>query len=163
MFLLAASFLNTPHPPPPSQEKCGATTLLDIATLTGACMVALGPSVAGLLTPSEGLAEQIRQAARAAGERVWRLPLEEEYFEGLKSPVADLRNTAGRLGGTITAALFLKQFVKEGVEWAHLDVAGPVWSEKQGLPTGFGAALLAEWALAQAREAGAAAPVVNGK
>lgn len=68
----------------------------------------------------------------------------------MKSPVADMKNTGPRGGGSITAALFLKQFVKDEVEWAHLDLAGPVWDEKAGLPTGFGAATLAEWAMGQA-------------
>ena len=74
------------------------------------------------------------------------MPMEDSYFEQLKSPVADMKNTGGRAGGSITAALFLKQFINEGVEWAHLDIAGPVWDDKAGLPTGYGAALLAEWA-----------------
>lgn len=66
------------------------------------------------------------------------------------SPIADMKNTGSRFGGSITAALFLKQFVKDDVEWAHLDIAGPVWDEKGGIPTGFGAATLAEWASRQA-------------
>jgi leucyl aminopeptidase len=74
------------------------------------------------------------------------MPMEDGYFEQLKSPVADMKNTGSRAGGSITAALFLKQFINEGVEWAHLDIAGPVWDGKSGLPTGYGAALLAEWA-----------------
>lgn len=67
-----------------------------------------------------------------------------------QSPVADMKNSGGRWGGSITAALFLKQFVKDEVDWAHLDIAGPVWDEKAGLPTGFGATTLAEWAIGQA-------------
>ncbi|GLC42430.1 hypothetical protein PLESTB_001097800 [Pleodorina starrii] len=133
-----------------AQEKCGATAMVDIATLTGACMIALGTSIAGLFTPSDSLAATLTAASRASGEKIWRMPMEDEYFESLKSPVADMKNTGARYGGSISAALFLKQFVKEGVEWAHIDVAGPVWNEKLGLPTGFGAQLLAEWAVAQA-------------
>lgn len=129
-----------------AQHKAGAKAVVDIATLTGACMVALGTEVAAVYSPSDGFATGVMAAARSAGERVWRMPLEASYFEGLKSPVADMRNTAGRFGGSITAALFLQQFVEEGVDWAHLDIAGPVWSEKEGLPTGFGAGLLAAWA-----------------
>ncbi|KAG2486113.1 hypothetical protein HYH03_015208 [Edaphochlamys debaryana] len=132
-----------------AQEKCGVTSVVDIATLTGACMVALGMSIAGLMTPSEPMASSLQAAAKAAGEKVWRLPLEAEYFDSLKSPIADMKNTGARTGGAITAGLFLQQFVNEGVEWAHLDVAGPVWSEKANVPTGFGAALLAEWLIAQ--------------
>ncbi|EFJ45167.1 hypothetical protein VOLCADRAFT_106122 [Volvox carteri f. nagariensis] len=133
-----------------AQEKCGATSMVDIATLTGACIIALGTSVAGLFTPSDSLAASLTTASKATGEKIWRMPMEEEYWESMKSPVADMKNTGTRYGGSITAALFLKQFVKERVEWAHLDVAGPVWNEKLGLPTGFGAQLLAEWAMAQA-------------
>ncbi|GLI60782.1 hypothetical protein VaNZ11_003014, partial [Volvox africanus] len=132
-----------------AQEKCGVTSMVDIATLTGACIIALGANIAGLFTPSDSLAASLTAASKAAGEKIWRMPMEEEYFESLKSPVADMKNTGARYGGSISAALFLKQFVKEGVEWAHLDVAGPVWNEKLGLPTGFGAQLLAEWAVAQ--------------
>jgi leucyl aminopeptidase len=129
-----------------AQHKAGAKAVVDIATLTGACMVALGTEVAAVYSPSDSFAGSVMGAAKQAGERVWRMPLEASYFEGLKSPVADMRNTAGRFGGSITAALFLQQFVEEGVDWAHLDIAGPVWSEKEGLPTGFGANLLAQWA-----------------
>ncbi|KAI8475093.1 MAG: cytosol aminopeptidase family, catalytic domain-containing protein [Monoraphidium minutum] len=132
-----------------AQEKAGVTAMIDIATLTGACMVALGPEVAGLMTPSDDMAAAISQASKEAGEKLWRLPLEASYFDGLKSTCADMKNTAGRYGGAITAALFLKEFVNEGVEWAHMDIAGPVWNEKEGLPTGYGAATLAEWAAAQ--------------
>jgi leucyl aminopeptidase len=129
-----------------AQKEAGAKAVVDIATLTGACMVALGTEVAACYSPSDSFAAQVMGAAKTAGEKLWRMPLEASYFDGLKSPVADMRNTAGRFGGSITAALFLQQFVEEGVDWAHLDIAGPVWSEKEGLPTGFGANLLAQWA-----------------
>lgn len=136
-----------------AQEKCGVTAMVDIATLTGACMIALGSDIAGLFTPSDAAAESVSAAAKRAGEKVWRMPMETSYFAQLKSPVADMKNSGGRMGGAITAALFLQKFAREGVEWAHLDIAGPVWDEKEGLPTGFGAALLAEWAAAQGRDA----------
>lgn len=123
--------------------------VVDIATLTGACIIALGDEVAGLFTPSDGLADALAAASRSSGDKVWRMPMEPSYAEQLKSSVADLKNTGGRAGGSITAALFLKEFVKEGVEWAHVDIAGPVWDSKATLPTGFGAALLADWAAAQ--------------
>jgi leucyl aminopeptidase len=77
--------------------------------------------------------------------------MEASYFDQLKSSVADMKNTGGRAGGSITAALFLKEYVNKGVEWAHLDIAGPVWNEKEALPTGYGAMLLAEWAAAQGK------------
>ena len=79
------------------------------------------------------------------------MPLEAGYFKQLESPVADMKNTGGRMGGAITAGLFLKEFVRDGVTWAHLDVAGPVFDEKTGVATGFGAATLAAWATAQGR------------
>lgn len=85
-----------------------------------------------------------------AGEKLWRMPLEDSYMEQLKSPVADYKNTGARWGGSITAALFLKEFVDSSkVQWAHIDMAGPVWAEKEGGATGFGAATLAEWVLSQ--------------
>lgn len=80
------------------------------------------------------------------------MPLESNYFDQLKSPVADMKNTGSRWGGSITAALFLKEFINKDVAWAHLDMAGPVWDEKAGLPTGYGAATLAHWAVAQSAE-----------
>ncbi|KAL6747733.1 cytosol aminopeptidase family, catalytic domain-containing protein [Haematococcus lacustris] len=128
-----------------AQEKCGATTIVDTATLTGACIIALGGDIAGLFTPSDAMATALSAAAKTTGEKVWRMPMEPGYWEVMKSPCADMKNAGSRGGGSITAALFLQQYVNEGVEWAHLDIAGPVWDEKAGLPTGYGAALLAEW------------------
>ena len=106
--------------------------------LPGACMVALGPSIAGLYAADDGVAAAVSAAARAAGEKVWRMPLEGPYWEGMASPVADMKNSGGRFGGSITAALFLKQFINAGVGWAHLDIAGPAWEDKAGGATGFG-------------------------
>ncbi|PNH02316.1 Leucine aminopeptidase 2, chloroplastic [Tetrabaena socialis] len=133
-----------------AQEKCGATAMVDIATLTGSCIVALGSDIAGVFTPSDAMAASISAASKTAGEKVWRMPWETDYFESMKSPVADMKNTGSRNGGAISAALFLEQFVNKGVEWAHVDMAGPVWNDKAGLPTGWGAAMLAEWVVAQA-------------
>lgn len=134
-----------------AQEKAGVQAVVDVATLTGACMVALGPEIAGLFTPSDDMAAAVTAAAKSAGEKVWRMPMESNYMKQLDSPIADLKNTGSRLGGAITAALFLKEFINEKVEWAHLDIAGPVWDEKSGTPTGFGALTLAEWAAAQGK------------
>ncbi|MEO0352438.1 MAG: leucyl aminopeptidase, partial [Cyanobacteria bacterium P01_A01_bin.15] len=88
------------------------------------------------------------------GEKLWRMPMEEKYFDGLKSIVADMKNTGPRPGGSITAALFLKQFVKD-TAWAHLDIAGPVWSEKDNAynnpgATGYGVRTLVQWILESA-------------
>ena len=111
-------------------DKLGLDAIVDLATLTGACVVALGDDISGLWSPEQSLADGIMAAADLAGENFWQMPLAEKYFDGIKSPIADLKNTGPRGGGSITAALFLKQFVKD-TPWAHLDVAGPVWSDKE--------------------------------
>lgn len=125
----------------------GVDKVVDLATLTGACVVALGSSIAGFFTPSDDLAKEIVAASEISGEKFWRMPLEESYWESMKSGVADMVNTGGRQGGAITAALFLKQFVDEKVQWLHIDMAGPVWSEKKRNATGFGVSTLVEWVL----------------
>ncbi|KAL7237525.1 hypothetical protein ACSBR2_003763 [Camellia fascicularis] len=125
----------------------GVEKIVDLATLTGACIIALGPSIAGIFTPSDELAKEVLAASEAAGEKLWRMPLEDSYWESMKSGVADMVNTGGRQGGAITAALFLKQFVDEKVQWMHIDMAGPVWNEKKKTATGFGISTLVEWVL----------------
>ena len=121
--------------------------IVDLATLTGACIVALGDNVAGLMGNDDELLARIQAAGEESGEKVWKLPLWDTYFELLKSDVADLKNVDGRKAGAITAAVFLKQFVPEDVPWAHLDIAGCAWEEK-GRPlvpkgaTGMGVHLL---------------------
>jgi len=132
-------------------EKQGVEAIVDLATLTGACIVALGTDIAGMWTPEDSLAEELTQAAQQAGEKFWRMPLEDKYFEGLKSPIADMKNTGPRPGGSITAALFLKQYI-EDTPWAHLDVAGPVWTEKENGylnvgATGFAVRTLVNWVM----------------
>lgn len=105
--------------------------LVDLATLTGACMVALGHEVAGLMTNNPAWADRVRQAADRAGERVWPLPMFPHYGEMIRSNVADMKNTGGsRYGGAITAAKLLEQFVGD-VPWAHLDIAGPAFVEHE--------------------------------
>jgi leucyl aminopeptidase len=102
--------------------------VIDLATLTGACVVALGSKIAGLMGNHQGWIDQVREAADVAGERVWPLPLPTDYRKGLDSDVADLKNvTGGRDGGTLVAGLFLQEFVAEGIPWAHLDIAGPAF------------------------------------
>lgn len=131
-----------------AQNNCQAEYIVDIATLTGACMIALGGDIGGMYASTDSVAEQLKKASSATGEKVWQMPLEAGYLDQLKSPIADLKNTGGRMGGSITAALFLKEFVDtDKVKWSHLDIAGPVWSEKEGGATGFGAQLLTEWAI----------------
>ncbi|NPU84266.1 MAG: leucyl aminopeptidase [Syntrophaceae bacterium] len=105
------------------------TALIDMATLTGACVVALGDLGTGLFGTDADLNARIRAAAAATGELVWEMPLWDDYVELIKSDVADWKNTGGRSGGAITAALFLKQFAGEG-PWAHLDIAGAAWLKK---------------------------------
>jgi leucyl aminopeptidase len=102
--------------------------ILDLATLTGACVVALGPKIAGLFSNHEGFADRVLAACQQTGERAWRLPLHDDFQEQLKSSVADLKNVGGKWGGAITAAKFLQQFVAE-IPWVHLDIAGPSWNE----------------------------------
>jgi len=102
--------------------------ILDMATLTGACIIALGSHASALLTPNDQLAKQIEEAGYKSGDRCWRLPLWDDYQEQLKSPFADFANIGGRPAGTITAACFLARFTKDFGKWAHLDVAGTAWT-----------------------------------
>jgi len=132
-------------------DKLGLDAIVDLATLTGANLIALGEDIAGLYTPDDAVASQLEKAAQTSGEKLWRMPMEEKYFEGLKSGIADMKNTGPRPGGAITAALFLKQFVKE-TPWAHLDIAGPVWTDKENGyngagATGYGVRMLVNWVL----------------
>jgi len=104
--------------------------MVDLATLTGACKVALGPKIAGLFAADDGAADQVAAAARRAGERVWRMPLPDDYRVDIDSELADMKNVAShRYGGAIHAALFLREFVGE-TPWVHLDIAGPAWPAK---------------------------------
>ncbi len=133
-------------------QKIGIKKIVDLATLTGAVMVALGPNIAGLFSNDEKLDQEIKKASQITGEKMWSLPLEEDYQEFNKSQVADIRNAATiRYGGAITAALFLQEFINEGVSWAHLDIASPAYAEKPlnaYTPTGgvgYGVRTLLEW------------------
>ncbi|MFW6193553.1 MAG: leucyl aminopeptidase, partial [Gemmatimonadota bacterium] len=123
--------------------------MVDLATLTGGCVVALGHRAAGLMSPDDGLAGELEAAGRRSGERVWRLPLWKEYREQLDSDVADIRNSGGKEGSAITAGMFLKEFVGDA-RWAHLDIAGTAWADEarhhqpEGA-TGMGVRLLLEW------------------
>lgn len=132
-------------------EKLEVDAIVDLATLTGACVIALGDNIAGLWSPNDDLANQLLKASEETGEKLWRMPMEEKYFDSMKSGIADMKNTGARAGGAISASLFLKQFVKE-TPWAHLDVAGPVWADKENGyngagATGYGVRLLVDWVL----------------
>lgn len=133
-------------------EKLGVEAMVDLATLTGAIVVALGDDMAGIFGSDKQLMNSLMAAAPRSGEKIWQMPLENAYFESMHSIVADMRNTGKKQsGGSITAALFLKQFVEKAA-WAHIDIAGPVWKEKawsyyNAGATGFGVRLLVDWIL----------------
>jgi leucyl aminopeptidase len=131
-------------------RQLGATHLVDIATLTGACVVALGKFTSGLFGAPASWVELVRRVADRAGDRAWPMPLFDEYREQLASDIADVMNTGGRAAGSITAALFLSEFT-EGLPWVHMDVAGTAWIEEARSylpkgPSGIGVRTLAELA-----------------
>lgn len=128
----------------------GAEALVELSTLTGHCVVALGHLAAGLFSPDDGFAAELQDVAAESGERLWRLPLFPEHAEEMKGTHADLKNSGSRPGGASTAASFLAQFVGGLTRWAHLDIAGTSWlkTEKDGQPagaTGFGVASAVSW------------------
>ncbi len=131
-------------------EELGCGRIIDIATLTGACVVALGQKRAGVMGNDDKLVDQIKTASDETGERVWHLPCDDEFVEEMKSKIADLKNAGGRWGGSCTAAAFLSQFVDKA-KWAHVDMAGPgVWGANEGdAPgsVGFGVRLLTQFAM----------------
>jgi leucyl aminopeptidase len=132
-------------------ERFKPAVVVDVATLTGACVVALGNHNSGLFSPDDALAGELLAASQAALDPAWRLPLDEEYAEGLKSNFADMGNVGPRAGGAITAAMFLKKFTGK-YRWAHLDIAGTAW--KSGTAkgsTGRPVPLLTHFVLSQAR------------
>jgi len=127
--------------------------VLDIATLTGAVVSALGHTAAAVIGTDEALIDEIRRAGDRSGERVWPLPLWDEFREHIKSDIADVKNSGGRPAGTITAAWFLREFA-EGYPWAHLDIAGTAYTQSEDAgsvkgPTGMGVRLFAEFVLAR--------------
>jgi leucyl aminopeptidase len=130
-------------------QRYRPAALIDLATLTGACVVALGPFATGLMGNDEGLVRALKKAGEASGERLWQLPLWEEYGELMTSDIADLKNAGGPAAGTISAGWFLQQFAGKS-KWAHLDIAGTAWTDK-GRPylpkgaTGVGVRLLVEY------------------
>jgi leucyl aminopeptidase len=131
-------------------QQLGATHLIDIATLTGAISIALGKITSGLFGTPASFVEHVRATAERAGDRCWPLPLFDEYKDQLRSEIADMMNTGGRLGGAITAALFLKEFTG-GLPWIHLDIAGTAWTDENKPfmpkgPTGVGVRTLVELA-----------------
>jgi leucyl aminopeptidase len=132
-------------------ERLKPAAVVDIATLTGACVIALGHHHSGLFSADDTLANDLLAAGQAAQDSCWRMPLDEEYDEALKSNFADMGNVGGRAGGAITAAMFLRRFTSK-YRWAHLDIAGTAW--KSGAAkgaTGRPVPLLTHFVLSQAR------------
>ena len=128
-------------------DKLGVDTIIDLATLTGACVVGLGEKLAGLYSSNALLDSELMSAASRSSDGLWRLPLEERYRENIKSKIADIKNIGSNGGGSITAALFLQEFVGEKTHWSHIDMAGPVWDTKTHQPTGWGVKLLVDYLL----------------
>jgi leucyl aminopeptidase len=134
-----------------AQDKFKPKVVVDLATLTGAIVVALGTHFAGLYASTQSLADQLLTASKATGERLWQMPLDPVYDKEMESDVADIKNiSGGRGGGSPNAASFLRKFIKPGTEWAHLDIAGTAWANKdQGVTpkgaVGFGVRLLDQW------------------
>jgi leucyl aminopeptidase len=129
------------------QRQYRPETMVDLATLTGAMIIALGHEYAGVFSNDDGLAQKLIAAGLATGDRLWRFPVGEAYDKLIDSPIADMKNIGPREAGSVTAATFLQRFVEEGVKWAHLDIAGTVWADKPGPlwdkgATGYGVALL---------------------
>ena len=136
--------------------KLGLSPLIDLATLTGACRVALGLFYGGLFGNNQDLVDKVLGAAQRTGEKMWRMPMPEEYKEQIKSEIADIKNTGNRYGGAITAALFLAEFI-DNTPWVHIDIAGPRLSNKESGyivkgATGFGVRTLIELALDEAEK-----------
>ena len=129
------------------QEKFGVKKIIDVATLTGSTMMTFGFEYAGLFANDDKLAAELTACGETSGEKLWRLPINAEYDKLMDSDIADMKNTGPRLAGGITAACFLQRFIKEGVKWAHLDIAG-VDKDDKGHPltpkgaTGFGVRVL---------------------
>jgi leucyl aminopeptidase len=110
-------------------QQLGATHLVDVATLTGACVVALGKVTSGLFGSPDTWVQHVLKVSRRTGERYWHMPLHDDYLDQLKSEIADLVNSGGRPAGSVTAAMFLREFTN-GLPWAHLDIAGTAWAEE---------------------------------
>ena len=130
-----------------TQKVHEPAVIVDLATLTGAMVISLGHEYAGIFANDDGLADQLIAAGEASNNKLWRFPLSAAYDKLIDSPIADMKNVGPREGGSITAAQFIKRFVDEGVKWAHLDIAGMAWHDKDGPvyakgATGYGVRLL---------------------
>jgi leucyl aminopeptidase len=137
-------------------HRLNPKAMVDLATLTGACIICFGHECAAVLGNQDGLVGQLRTAGSRTGEKVWPMPIWPEYQEKVQSDIGYVKNTAGREGGTITAACFLNAFVDSKIPWAHLDIAGTAWTSKEDPhrakgATAFGVRLIVDWLQAQAR------------
>ncbi|MEP7221387.1 MAG: leucyl aminopeptidase [Novosphingobium sp.] len=129
------------------QKRHAPSAIVDLATLTGAIIAALAHEYAGLFSNDDDLSEKLTAAGSSSGDRLWRFPMGPAYDKMIDSPIADMKNTGARFGGSITAAQFLARFIDKGTPWAHLDIAGTVWADKPGTTwdkgaTGFGVRIL---------------------
>jgi leucyl aminopeptidase len=129
------------------QREYAPKAIVDLATLTGAIIAALANEYGGLFANDDDLAAKLTAAGKASGDQLWRFPMGPAYDKMIDSPIADMKNTGSRYGGSITAAQFLARFIDKGTPWAHLDIAGMVWADKPGATwdkgaTGFGVRLL---------------------
>ena len=132
------------------QRNFNPSTIIDLATLTGAILISLGHEWAGLFSNNDELATELLQAGQDSGDKLWRMPLAEPFDRLIDSPIADMKNVGPREGGSITAAQFIQRFIENGVRWAHIDMAGKAWSDKTSPTadkgaTGFGVRLLDEY------------------
>jgi leucyl aminopeptidase len=130
-----------------AQETFNPEVVVDLATLTGAIIITLGHEYAGCFSNDDGLAAKLLAAGDSSGDKLWRMPIGDAYDKLIDSPIADIKNVGPREGGSITAAQFIQRFVKPGVKWAHLDIAGMVWAASAGPlwekgATGYGVRLL---------------------
>jgi leucyl aminopeptidase len=142
-------------------ERFKPKAVIDIATLTGACVIALGGVRSGLFSPDDALAQSLQSAGEASGDPCWRMPLDDDYAEGLKSRFADVANVAGRQAGSVTAAKFLQRFATQ-YPWAHLDIAGTAWRSGAAKgATGRPVALLLHYLLSQVGVSGPKPPVTS--
>ena len=133
-----------------AQRNFKPSTIIDLATLTGAILISLGHEWAGLFSNNEELAGKLQSAGEESGDKLWRMPLGEPFDRLIDSPIADMKNVGPREGGSITAAQFIQRFIENGVKWAHIDMAGKAWSDKASATyekgaTGFGVRLLDQY------------------
>jgi leucyl aminopeptidase len=132
------------------QRNYKPSTIVDLATLTGAILISLGHEWAGLFSNNDELAGELIKVGSDSGDKLWRMPLAEPFDRLIDSPIADMKNVGPREGGSITAAQFIQRFIENGVRWAHVDMAGKAWADKASATydkgaTGFGVRLLDEY------------------